>query len=232
MAEMTVSERRLLVRFFQIGSIMALVGSIHILTLLMPWYVVRADTVSATVLSGYLLPETLALSSVGGVLAGIALLVTSFSSKPSVVRLILSSLAIGGGVVGLLSPVYLNFVLIPSLNVVGEPEPGFFISFFSAVVIVALGILALVTRPQRVDIPYPGYYGMGEQETAGEPVETTSFEAVDAVDEGIVCPICYTTVTAENAVRCTSCGVVFHSGCLDTYVNINGTCPNCGRAAV
>ncbi|MDW8084127.1 MAG: RING-H2 finger protein [Candidatus Caldarchaeum sp.] len=228
---MTVTERRLLVRFFQIGSITALIGSIHILTLLLPWYVVRADTVSATVLSGYLLIETLALSSVGGVLAGIALLITSFSSKPAVVRLILSSLAIVGGVVCLLSPIYLNFVLIPSLNVVGEPELGFFVSFFSALGIVALGVLALVTRPQRVEVPYPGYYGM-EQEQAAQPVETTSFEPVDSVEEGLVCPICYTNVTAENAVRCTSCGIVFHTGCLDAYVNINGTCPNCQRAAV
>lgn len=228
---MTVTERRLLVRFFQIGSITALIGSIHILTLLLPWYVVRADTVSATVLSGYLLIETLALSSVGGVLAGVALLITSFSSKPAVVRLILSSLAIVGGVVCLLSPIYLNFVLIPSLNVVGEPELGFFVSFFSALVIVALGVLALVTRPQRVEVPYPGSYGM-EQEQAAQPVETTSFEPVDSVEEGLVCPICYTNVTAENAVRCTSCGIVFHTGCLDAYVNINGTCPNCQRAAV
>lgn len=229
---MAITERRLLVRFFQIGSVMALVASIHILTLLLPWYEARADTVSASVFSGYMLPVTLALSSLGGVIAGIALLATSFSSKPSVVRLILSSLALVGGIICVISPLYLNFVVIPGLGVVGEPQPGFFVSLFSAITIIALGVLALVTRPKIVEIPYPGYYGMQETASAAQPVETTSFEAVESVDEGVVCPICYTSVTSENAVRCTSCSMVFHSGCLDAYVNINGTCPNCGRAVV
>ncbi|MEM0440647.1 MAG: RING finger protein [Candidatus Caldarchaeum sp.] len=229
---MAITERRLLVRFFQIGSVMALVASLHILTLLLPWYEVRADTVSESVVSGYILPVTLALSSIGGVVAGIALLATSFSSKPSVVRLILSSLALGGGLICVTSPLYLNFVIIPGLGVVGEPQPGFFISLFSAVVIIALGFLALVTKPRTVEIPYPGYYGIHETASTAQPAETTSFEAVESVEEGIVCPICYTSVTSENAVRCTSCSVVFHSGCLDAYVNINGTCPNCGRAVV
>lgn len=230
--EMAVSERQLLVRFFQIGSVMALVGSLHILTLLLPWYVVRADTVSATVLSGYLLPETLALSSIGGVLAGIALLATSFSSKTSVVRLTLSGLALAGGAAALLSPIYLNFVLIPNLGVVGQPEPGFFVSFFTAVGIILLGVLALVTRPRQERLPAQGHYPVWEQEAASQPVETTSFVAADEVEEGAVCPICYTSVTLENAMKCTSCGFVFHSGCLDAYTSINGTCPNCGRAAV
>jgi predicted RNA-binding Zn-ribbon protein involved in translation (DUF1610 family) len=230
---MVVSERRLLVRFFQIGSVLALAGSLHVLTLLLPWYTVRADAVSTSVLSGYILPETLILSVLGGVLAGLSLLVTSFSQRVTSVRTILVALSLLGGVLALVSPLYLGFVRVPALSVAGEPGIGFFVALFSAIVILALGIVALLTRPRVVEIPYQSYGGLGAA-TAGasQSLETTSFEVAGDVEEGIVCPICYTSVEAENAVKCSSCGVVFHSGCLDAYVNINGTCPNCGRAVV
>ncbi|MEM4408834.1 MAG: RING finger protein [Candidatus Caldarchaeum sp.] len=229
---MVVSEQQLLIRFFKLGSLLALVGSIHILTLLLPWYVVRADTVSRTIVSGYLLLETLLLSVMGGVLAGVSLLATSFSTKAGVVRIVLSILAILGGVLALFSPIYLNLIIIPRLNVAGEPDLGFFASLFSAVALIALGLMVVLTRPKKVELPYPGYYGMSETATSSAPTEQTTMEPVDTVDEGVVCPICYTTVTAENAVKCSSCGLVFHSGCADAYININGTCPNCGRAVV
>lgn len=230
---MVVSERRLLVRFFQIGSVLALAGSIHVLTLLLPWYTVRADNVSTSVLSGYLLPETLLLSVAGGVLAGLSLLATSFSQRPMSVRTVLVVFSLIGGVLAMVSPLYLGFVRVPALNVSGEPGIGFFVALFSAIVILALGGVALLTRPRVVEIPYQSYGGVGGATVSStQPMETTSFEVVGEVEEGVVCPICYTSVEAENAVRCSSCGVIFHSGCLDAYVNINGTCPNCGRAVV
>jgi len=231
---MTVSEHQLLVRFFKLGSLLALFASLHILTLLLPWYVVRADTVSATVLSGYLTLDTLFLSSTGGVVAGVSLLATSFSNKAGTVRAILAALSLLGGFLSLTSPLYMNLVIIPRLNITGEPQPGFFAAIFSAIVVIAIGVVVILTRPKRVEVPYTGYEGYepGYTSRSATVTEQTSFESVANVEEGIICPICYTTVMAENAVRCTSCGVIFHSGCVDAYVNINGTCPNCGRAVV
>ncbi|MCS6769611.1 MAG: hypothetical protein NZ570_04150 [Candidatus Caldarchaeum sp.] len=227
---MIVSEQKLLIRFFKLGSLLALAASIHILTLLLPWYAVRADTVSRTLLSGYLLTETLVLSVSGGVLAGVSLLATSFSSKTGTVRTVLATLSILGGVLALISPLYLSTVILPRLNVSGDPDLGFFASLFSAIILMALGFAVLLTRPQRVEQPYPQYVET-EQSYVSPPPEETSLERVENVEDA-VCPICYTQVTAENAVRCSSCGVVFHSGCAEAYVNINGTCPNCGRTVV
>ncbi|MEM1946660.1 MAG: RING-H2 finger protein [Candidatus Caldarchaeum sp.] len=229
---MAESEQHLLVRFFKLGSLLSLVGSIHILTLLLPWYVVKADTVSRTVVSGYLLRETLILSAVGGVLAGVSLIATSFSSRAGMVRAVLSALAILGGLVALSSPMYLNFVIIPRLSVAGEPDLGFFASILSAIALIALGLVVVLTRPRRAVMPYPGYFGMGEAAEPAAPAEQTTMEPVESVDEGVICPICYTSVTTENAVRCSSCGIVFHQGCAEAYININGTCPNCNRAVV
>ncbi|MEM1943415.1 MAG: RING finger protein [Candidatus Caldarchaeum sp.] len=229
---MIVSEQRLLVRFFKLGSLLALVGSMHILTLLLPWYVVRADTVSRSLLSGYLLTETLMFSVAGGMLAGLSLLATSFSSRAGTVRIILAAFSILGGVLALLSPVYLSMVALPRLNVSGEPDLGFFAALFTAVVLMALGLVVVLTRPQRVEVPYPQYYGEQEPLTSSSVPEETSLERVENVEDETVCPICYTTVTAENAVRCSSCGVVFHQGCAEAYVNINGTCPNCGKTVL
>ncbi len=229
---MMASERSVLVRFFRLGALLALVGSLHILALLLPWYVVSSDTVYTTTLSGYLLPETLLLSAVGGVLAGLALLATSFSSRAGTIRVTLVTLALLGGLLALASPVYLSFIVVPRLNVTGEPELGFFASLFSAIVLVVLGSLAALTRLQRVEAQYPADYRVFEIPYLQAPAEETSLERLESVDEDLICPICYTSVTAENAVRCTSCGVVFHEGCADSYVSINGTCPNCGLTVV
>mgnify|MGYP001072886253 FL=1 len=227
---MTVSEQQLLIRFFKLGAVLALAGSLHILTLLLPWYVIKSDTVSTSVLTGYIMPITLFLSVAGGMLAGISLLAASFSTKVNVVRITLTSLALLGGLLGLISPLYMTFVSIPNLGVGGSPEIGFFGAVLSAVVVIGLGAVSLVTRPKRIEIPYTGYQpSWSSTETQ---VEETSMVVPDSVDEGVICPICYTNVTAENALKCSSCGVVFHSGCVETYVNINGTCPNCNRAVV
>jgi hypothetical protein len=227
---MIVSEQQLLVRYFKLGAVLALAGSIHILTLLLPWYVVKSDTVSTTILTGYILPVTLLLSVAGGVLAGISLLATSFSTKVNVVRLSLTSLALAGGLLALLSPLYMAFISIPNLGVGGAPDIGFYGATLSAVVVIGLGVLAIVTKPKRVEVPYTGY--QASWSASETPVEETSMVVPDSVDEGVVCPICYTSVTVENALKCSSCGVVFHAGCVETYVNINGTCPNCNRAVV
>jgi hypothetical protein len=145
---MIVSEQQLLVRYFKLGAVLALAGSIHILTLLLPWYVVKSDTVSTTILTGYILPVTLLLSVAGGVLAGISLLATSFSTKVNVVRLSLTSLALAGGLLALLSPLYMAFISIPNLGVGGAPDIGFYGAALSAVVVIGLGVLAIVTKPK------------------------------------------------------------------------------------
>ncbi len=227
-----VSEERVLARFFKIGSILSLVASLHMLSLLLPWYETITDTVAQSRIAGYIPLETLALSVAGGVLAGTALVASSASRNVSTVRTILMAMGFTGGVIAAVSPLYLILVIIPRLNITGRLELGFFAAIFTALTLFGVSGIAAATRIKRVR-PYPyGYAPLPSAQAEPQPQGETSFVAVDSVEEGIKCPICYLDVDAESAVKCTSCGVVYHSGCVDTWVDLNKTCPNCQRTVV
>ncbi len=226
---MMVTVEEALARFFKIGAVLALLGALHMLTLLLPWYVVSPDTLVQVYINGYNVLETLALSVVGGVLAGVGLFISSFMSRVSRVRLVLTSLAIAGGALAALSPTYLLMVKIPRLQVAGNIEWGLFASLFTALALLAVGILAALTRLSE---PRYTYSFTGTTASTMPQLEETSggettFEPAESVDEGAMCTICYQDVSADDAVKCASCGMVYHRGCIDEWVSLNGNCPNC-----
>ena len=52
---MIVSQEEVMARFYKVGSTAAAIGAIHILTLLLAWYV-QTDAGSITELAGYVFP--------------------------------------------------------------------------------------------------------------------------------------------------------------------------------
>jgi tellurite resistance protein TehA-like permease len=203
------------------------------LSLLLPWFETIADTVAQSRIAGYIPLETLALSVAGGILSGTALVASSTSRNVGTVRSILVAMGFTGGLIALVSPIYLMLVIIPRLNVVGRLELGFFAALFTAVALFGVSGVAAATRVKQVR-PYPYGYAPLPSAPATEPQPhgETSFVAVESVEAGIKCPICYLDVDAESGVKCTSCGVIYHSGCVDTWVDLNRTCPNCQRTVV
>ncbi|MEM4315869.1 MAG: hypothetical protein QXT66_05965, partial [Nitrososphaerota archaeon] len=115
-----VSEERVLARFFKIGSILSLVASLHMLSLLLPWYETITDTVAQSRIAGYIPAETLILSVAGGILAGLALVSSSLSKSVGTVRGVLMGMGFAGGLVALVSPIYLMTVIVPRLNITGR----------------------------------------------------------------------------------------------------------------
>ncbi|MEM4373814.1 MAG: RING finger domain-containing protein [Nitrososphaerota archaeon] len=228
-----VSEERVLARFFKIGSILSLVASLHMLSLLLPWYETITDTVAQSRIAGYIPAETLILSVAGGILAGLALVSSSLSKSVGTVRGVLMGMGFAGGLVALVSPIYLMTVIVPRLNITGRLELGFFAALFTGIALLGVSGVAAATRV-RLHRAYPyGYTPIPSPSDMGITYRgETSFVAVESVEEGIKCPICYLEVEAEGAVRCSSCGVIYHSGCVDTWVELNKTCPNCQKTVV
>ncbi|GBC68885.1 hypothetical protein HRbin01_00573 [archaeon HR01] len=224
-----ITEEKVLARFFKIGSFLSLVASLHMLSLLLPWYETITDTVAISRISGYINTETLLLSVAGGVIAGVALAASSASKNIRTVRAVLMVMGIIGGLVALTSPIFMVSITIPRLSVSGRLELGFFASIFTAVAILGVSGVAAATRV-KIERQYPyGYTPLPSPEGEGAVSEETSFVPVDSVDEGLKCPICYLEMDVESAVKCSSCGVIYHSGCLDTWVDLNRSCPNCQR---
>jgi len=232
-----VTVQEALARFFKLGSVLTLFGSVHMLSLLLEWYVVSSDTVARTSIYGYNVAETLMMSIVAGLTAGLGLLVSTFSRRVRTARLILASLALLGGVLALFSPLYLMFIKIPRLSVSGQIEWGIFVSIFSAIALLAVGALVAMTRLGERPSPRPSYYGRAvpEFQTTQVPATpvtgTTVFEPVESVTNGAVCTICYQELGPEDTMKCSSCEVLYHRGCIDSWVNLNGTCPNCKSVA-
>jgi hypothetical protein len=48
-----------------------------------------------------------------------------------------------------------------------------------------------------------------------------------------ICGLCKTVLNDEVATwKCESCSVLFHEGCINAYVRLNGKCPTCGKFAI
>ncbi|MEM3586145.1 MAG: M48 family metalloprotease [Candidatus Jordarchaeaceae archaeon] len=48
-----------------------------------------------------------------------------------------------------------------------------------------------------------------------------------------ICGLCKTVLNDEVATwKCEACSVLFHEGCINAYVRLNGRCPTCGKIAI
>ncbi|MCL7383683.1 MAG: hypothetical protein LZ168_07955 [Thaumarchaeota archaeon] len=240
---MIVTQEEVTSRFFRIGAGGAVAGAIHILTLLLGWYIETDGGVILT-LTGYDFIESFLFSIIGGLMAGFSLLTAYFVKRLGAIKAVIGGLTTIGGLLALSSPVYVYVFKILEVNLRGYPDLGFFAAIFTGIIELGIGALILLT-PLKKEIVYPV-----EATTATvyppPPVEPSAsfpptgrraatatvahIDIAEDVEEG-VCTICYYPLTSENAVKCSACGALFHRDCIDAWVNLNHFCPSC-RAAI
>lgn len=237
---MIVTQEEAISRFFKIGAGGAVAGAIHILTLLLGWYIETDGEVILT-LTGYDFIESFLFSIIGGLLAGFSLLAAYLVKKLNVIKTVIGGLTTIGGLIALSSPIYVYVFKILGVNLRGYPDLGFFAAIFTAIVELGIGALILLT-PLKKEVIYPMeaptttvYPGpLPAEPSVSRPSSGRSasrptvahIDIAEDVEEG-VCTICYYPLTSENAVKCSACGALFHRDCIDTWVNINHFCPNC-----
>lgn len=227
-----VTREEVLSRFFKIGSGAAAIGAIHILALLLSWY---TEANSGAAIYGYVFPEALILSITGGLLAGIGMIAAYFAKRLRLLKLFLGGFTVIGGVLATLSPIYIYAIKLLGLSVNVHLDIGFFAAVFTGVLQLGVGSLALLTPVKEETVPTPPPVVTPPvrprppptAETA-RPSRAVTAKIVPAPDlEEAVCSICFEPIPVGEAVRCSNCDAVFHKGCVDTWVSVNGTCPSC-----
>jgi len=240
-----VSQEEVMARFYKVGSTAAAVGAIHILTLLLAWYV-QTDAGSITELAGYVFPESLILSLIGGLMAGIGLLVGHILKKLRSVKYSIGVLTVIGGLMAISSPIYVYLERILALGIKGYPTMGFFAAIFTGIIQLGVGSLALLTPIKEEVVPVtqaptPAPIPAVTPTPAQPPVPRapsrrgrgTTTRILPAPDlEEAVCSICYEPIPVGEAVRCANCDAVFHRGCIEAWISLNGTCPICKAVVV
>jgi len=240
-----VSQEEVMARFYKVGSTAAAIGAIHILTLLLAWYV-QTDTGSITELAGYVFPESLMLSLIGGLMAGIGLLLGHVLKRLKSIKYSIGVLTVIGGLMAITSPIYAYLERILALGIKGYPTIGFFTAIFTGIIQLGVGSLALLTpiKEEVVPItqaPTPAPIPTVTPTTAQPPIARTPTERgrgattriLPAPDlEEAVCSICYEPIPVGEAMRCMNCDAVFHRGCIEAWLSLNGTCPICKAVVV
>ena len=227
-----VTREEVLSRFFKIGSGAAAIGAIHILALLLSWY---TEANSGAAIYGYVFPEALILSITGGLLAGIGMIAAYFAKRLRLLKLFLGGFTVIGGVLATLSPIYIYAIKLLGLSVNVHLDIGFFAAVFTGVLQLGVGSLALLTPVKEEPVPTPPPVvtppvrpGPPPTAEAARPSRAVTAKIVPAPDlEEAVCSICFEPIPVGEAVRCSNCDAVFHKGCVDTWVSVNGTCPSC-----
>ncbi len=240
-----VGQEEVAARLYKIGAGAASVGAIHILSLLLSWFV-ETNGGFTVPLTGYVFPESLILSLLGGLLAGIGLLAGYLVKRVGLTKLLIGLFAVLGGLLALASPLFIYLVRILSLNIKGYPDIGMFAAIFTGIVQLGIGALALLTPTKREIIPTPAPLPPTPQPEVFEPAQpttttqrttppmsrqssraaTTRFIPASDIEEAS-CSICYEPVQREEAVKCSNCGTIYHRGCMEAWVGLNSTCPNC-----
>ena len=231
MVGLEVSSQAVLGRFFKLALIVSGISVVHILTLLMSWYTITSDTITTTPLQGYVIAESLYMSIAGGIVCGIALLLSSTSSNIMTAKWLVGATALVGALLAIASPAYAHFIVIPALQVKGHLEVGMFMSYLSAIAMFVPAV-TIITTPIRIEVmprAGPSYF-----ETSIPPVVEEVAELVHATDvpPGAICGICYQELDPETAVMCSNCQTLFHKGCIDIWVKLNGVCPSCKKPVI
>ena len=242
---MIVSREEVMARFYKVGSTAAAIGAIHILTLLLAWYV-QTDAGSITELAGYVFPESLMLSLIGGLMAGIGLLLGHVLKRLKSIKYSIGALTVIGGLMAISSPIYAYLQRILAFGIKGYPTIGFFAAIFTGVIQLGVGSLALLTpikeevvpvtqppapAPIPTVTPAPAQPPIPRAPTGRGRGATTRILPAPDLEEA-VCSICYEPIPAGEAMRCMNCDAVFHRGCIEAWLSLNGTCPICKAVVV
>jgi len=227
---LAVSSQAVLGRFFKLALIVTGIGAIHILTLFMSWYTVVSDTITTTTIQGYAIAESLYMSIAGGIVCGIALILSSTSSNIITAKWLVGATALVGALLAITSPAYTHFIVIPALQAKGYLEIGIFMSYFSAIAMF-VPAATIIATPIRVEVaPHVGPPYLG----TSAPIVEEAVELTHVIDipPGAICGICYQELDPETTMMCSNCQTMFHKGCIDIWVNLNGTCPSCKKPVV
>lgn len=164
-----------------------------------------------------------------------------------------SSLTLVGGVLSILSPIVMITRIVPGLEEGGGGgyfDVGLFVSAISAAAVVLVGVFislipvtaeeprptdrsmvsVVVPSPSRRTAPsitFPPPLTEAPPIQRRREVRTVVMESVDELVEGAVCTICYQPLELGSTVKCSACGALYHQGCVDVWVDLNGICPNC-----
>lgn len=221
-------------RLFRMGSLTAIIGAVHIFSLILNWYVYTSDSIQSIAIQGYMINEVLFLSVFGGVLAGLAALSTFLTKKLSQMKNVEAFCAFVGGIIALISPIYMIFIKIPKLGT-GYYDVGLFVSIISAISLLISGIIIsfIPTRFEVIPAPAPsttlptGIPSPTPQTLTQVPRQTTVMIPTDDFPIGAMCTICLQPLEVGSTAKCKACGALFHQGCIDAWVELNRVCPNC-----
>jgi len=241
-------------RLFRMALIAGVVGFINIASLFLSWYVHTAENLQSEPIMGYMRVETLALSLFGGVVASASALSSWLAKRLKQIKRAESSLALVGGVMSILSPIVMITRIVPGLEEAGGGgyfDVGLFVSAISAAAVVLVGVfISLIPvsaeEPRSIDrsivsvaVPSPSRRTATSTTfppallTEAPPIErrrevrTVVMESVDELVEGAMCTICYQPLELGSTVKCSACAALYHQGCVDVWVDLNGICPNC-----
>ncbi len=228
---MFTSREEVLSRLYKIGSGAAAVGAIHILTLLLNWYVQVIDG-SEIPIEGWVIPEARILSILGGLMAGIGIIIVHFLKRLRSMKISLGSLVIIGGALAVFSPIYSYMFWLPSIVTYPRLDLGFFASAFTGVIQLSIGVLAFLTPVKEEVVPTVAAPPLTTLPEAGAgvraPSRSTTARLVSVPDiEEAICSLCFEPIAQGDAVKCSNCDAIFHRGCIDAWVSVNGTCPSC-----
>lgn len=233
---MFASREEVLSRLYKIGSGAAAIGAIHILALLLSWYV-QVINGSEISIEGWIIPWSRLMSLLGGLMAGVGVIMIHFIKRLKVMKIVLGSMIVVGGVLAVFSPIY-SYVFWLS-NVVTYPriDLGFFASAFTGAIQLGVGVLVFLTPVKEEIIPTaaapvtpspmtPPEIGVAAPSPGPSRAATTRLVPARDVEEAI-CSLCFEPIAQGDVVRCSNCDAIFHRGCIDAWASVNGTCPNC-----
>ncbi len=236
---MLTTREEVMSRLYKIGSSAAAMGAIHILTLLLSWYVQVIDETERSI-QGLVSPYATMISLVGGIMAGIGVIIIHFVKRLRLMKNILGASIIMGGFLATVSPIYSYWFWLLDLSSYSRFDLGFFVATFTGVILLAIGALALLTPVKEEVIPMP--FATPQPTTpelfeagvaAPSPTRPATTKLVPAPDvEEAICSICFDFIPEGEAVRCSNCDAIFHKGCIDSWVGINGTCPSCKAVVI
>ncbi|MDH5703785.1 MAG: RING finger protein [Aigarchaeota archaeon] len=234
-------------RLFRMALIAGVVGFINIASLFLSWYVHTAENLQSEPIMGYMRVETLALSLAGGVVASASALSSWIAKRLKRIKRAESSLALVGGIISILSPIVMMTRIVPGLEEAGGGgyfDVGLFVSAISAAAVVLVGVFISLIPVSVEEVPSVAAPSTSRWTTPmmtlpppllteAPPVErrpevrTVVMESADELVEGAMCTICYQPMELGSTVKCSACGALYHQGCVDVWVDLNGICPNC-----
>lgn len=221
-------------RLYKIGSGAAAMGAIHVLTLLLSWYIQVIDG-TEKLIQGLVSPYATIMSLIGGVLAGVGVIIIHFIKGLRAMKNVLGASIIVGGLLATASPIYSYWFWLLELSSYSRFDLGFFAAIFTGIILLAIGALAALTPIKEEVIPMvfttapqamPELFGSGMATPSPSRPATTRLVPVPDIEEAI-CSICFDFIPEGEAVRCSNCDALFHRGCIDSWVSINGICPSC-----